>query len=461
MWLFLALLRAKQSTLMPFDSRDVNHAVEVARRTCEERVFLSLSPRERGEMVMGMGVYIQEHFDEIAENICLEQGKPFFEASWEVGLSVDHFMHFGKMAESIEGMSVPCDMNSFDFTNEVPYGVSAHFLPSHYPLYIPSRSLAPALVAGNSCILKTSELSPVSSGWLAKAAQHVGIPKGVVNVLCGRREIAGHELASHQDIDHVVFIGSKLSASDVLSAVAKNSRAPAILEVGGSSSAIIFEDANVADFIMSSRTGTYINAGQVCTGICRVITHVSLYDEIIEKSMALAESLELRSGLETKEYGPYMGPLSSIKQVSSVISKIEQSIADGAECVTGGYLPKAKGNFIAPTVLKNVDKDMIIAQEEVFGPVMGIMKFEADDEAFELANSCQDSGITCNVYSQKINRIMTAAKVVDAGHIVLNGSRIGSTEIPWGGFGKSGYGLLKGREALRGYTKTKNVFLEF
>lgn len=449
------------STHAAASAPDIDQAVKAARRAFEGEMYSALHPKERSKIVAKMGEFLAANANEIAQGISAEQGKPLFEAEWETTLAVRHFEYCSAMAESLEGKSVPCENTRFDFTTLVPHGVSAHFLPSHYPMYIAARSLAPALVTGNSCVLKTAEIAPRTAHWLVAAGEAADLPPGILNVLCGRRHEAGTALAAHPDIDHVVFIGNKASASEVMSLVAQNSRAPSIVEVGGTSPTIFFEDGNMDAFIAAARTGTYLNAGQFCTGMYRIIVHESRRHELLERSKELAESLSVGPGRDSGPFGPYMGPLDSEEQLDLVRDRVEKSLSLGAKCVTGGDRLPGPGSFYAPTVLTDVTSDMPVSQEEIFGPVMAVLSFETEEQAIKLANGVRDSGMSCSVFTDNVKTFMRSAKSIKAGHIISNASIIGQSEIPFGGYGRAGHGLLKGRDALLGYTRTKNILVPF
>lgn len=441
------------------DAADVDAAVQAARRAHLSGALAHLHPMERGRLVRRMGQYLASHAEEIKRMLVLEQGKPFFEATVEVNATTRLFEYFASMAESLEGKSIPTDQTRFDFTVHQPLGVSAQFIPCHYPIYIPARSLAIALVTGNTCVLKTSELAPISAVWFARAAQDAGLPAGALNIICGRGVEAGQALASHPDIDHLVFSGNVETAARVLPLAAAN-LVPSVVEVGGTNPTIVFEDADLDAFESEARTGTFWNAGQFCTGMYRVIVHESRYEEVLERSVALAASLRLGPGLDSGDFGPYMGPLDSDAQVEKVVALVEDAKASGARCLIGGRRAPGRGSFMQPTVLRDVQAHMTVAQREIWGPVMAVMKFKSTEEAIRIANSTPYTGVICGVFTQDIGTMMRTAYAIKAGHVVANASIISGPEIPFGGgFGRSGYGRVKGREALLGYVQTKNILL--
>jgi aldehyde dehydrogenase (NAD+) len=441
------------------DAKDVDRAVQAAQRLFKKGALADLAPSERGRLVASMGKYLNDHLDEIKRIICVEQGKLLYEADVEVKGAIRLFEYFGSLAESLEGRSVPVDNTRFDFTTYKPYGVSAQFIPGHFPIYIPARSIAVALVTGNSCVLKSSQMSPISLAWFARAAQTCGLPPGALNIFCGRSEEAGVALATHPDIDHLAFSGYAKSAAQVLPMAASN-LVPSVVEVGGTNPTIVFEDADLDVFISQARTGPYWNAGQMCTAMYRVIVHESVFDEVVERTVAIAQSLQLRPGIECGEFGPYMGPLDGVENLEKVLAMVRQARREGARCLTGGERSVGPGSFMQPTVLIEVDPRMRIAQEEIWGPVVNILKFRDEAEAYRIANDVRHTGVQCGIFTRSIGRLTRAANAVRAGHIIANASMISGAEIPFGGgFGRSGYGRVKGREAMLGYVQSKNLLM--
>lgn len=441
------------------DAADVDRAVQAAKRVHLSGVLANMHPMERGLIVRRMGQYLAAHAEEIKRILVLEQGKPYFEATVEVNATTRLFDYFASMAESLEGKSVPTGQTRFDFTVHQPFGVSAQFIPCHYPIYIAARSMAVALVTGNTCVLKTSELAPVSAAWFARAAEEAGLPAGALNIICGRGAEAGSALAGHPGIDHLAFSGHVETASRVLPLAAPN-LVPSVVEVGGTNPTIVFEDADLDAFESEARTGTFWNAGQFCTGMYRVIVHESRYEEVLERSVGLAASLRLGPGMESGDFGPYMGPLDSDAQVEKVVALVEDAKASGARCLIGGRKAPGRGFFMQPTILRDVQPQMTVAQREIWGPVMAVMKFRTTEEAIQIANSTPYTGVICGVFTQDIGTMMRTAHAVKAGHVITNASIISGPEIPFGGgFGRSGYGRVKGREALLGYVQTKNILL--
>jgi len=440
------------------DAADVDRAVQAAKAVHTSGVLSDLRPVERGRMVQAMGRYLLEHKDEIARVLTLEQGKPLWEAVIEVEGAARYFEYYGNQAETVEGRSIPLGKGYFDFTTYEPFGVSAQIIPWNYPVEMTARSLSAALATGNACVIKTPELTPLTNSWFAHAAEAVGLPKGAVNILCGLGHEAGAALSSHPDVNQIVFTGSVKTGIAIAAAAAQNV-VPCVLELGGKSAAIVHDDADLETFENDVRWGIYFNAGQVCSAMSRVIVHDSVHDEVVERVAGVAKSLTVKPGIEQPEYEATMGAMVSEGQRDRAADMISAAIAEGAKVVTGGRKMNRPGAFLEPTVLSNVTPDMTIAQEEVFGPVLSVLKFSTEDQAIQIANGTP-YGLVGGVFTQNLDRATRAARQIRAGQVFVNEWYAGGVETPFGGYGKSGYGREKGREALWNYVQTKNVAIK-
>ncbi|WP_016854242.1 aldehyde dehydrogenase family protein [Halomonas smyrnensis] len=433
----------------------VDRAVRAAQRCHQEGDFRHLAPVERGRLVQRMGQHLLEHLDEIANVLCLDAGKPLWEARLEVETAARYFEYYGNQAETMEGRSIPLGGQYFDFTVHEPYGVTAHIIPWNYPLEMTARSVSAALATGNTCVVKTPELDPLAAGYIARAAERVGLPAGALNILCGYGSEAGAALSAHPDIDQLVFTGSVQTGIAIATAAAQNV-VPCVLELGGKSAAVVFDDADLEALVSDVRWGIYFNAGQVCSAMSRLIVHESIYEEVVNRVAEMAKALEVGPGMEFPEFGPNMGAMISEAQRDKAEAMCQGAQHQGARLVAGGTRLDRDGYFLAPTVIADVTAEMEIAQQEVFGPVVAVLKFRTEDEAIALANGT-DYGLVGGVYSADINRAMRVSRDIRAGQVFVNEWYAGGVETPFGGFGKSGYGREKGREALLNYVQTKNV----
>ena len=437
------------------DAGDVDRAVWAAKRCHESGVLTDMRPVERGRMVGRIGELLLERIDEIAPLLTRESGKPLWEARIEVEGAARYFEYYGNQAETLEGRSIPLGAGYLDFTTLEPHGVSAQIIPWNYPLEMAARSLSAALAAGNAVVVKTPELDPLSSAFLAQAAEAAGFPPGAVNLLCGLGPEAGAALAGHPDVDQIVFTGSVETGISIASAAAKNV-VPCVLELGGKSAAIVYPDADIEGFVRNVRWGIYFNAGQVCSAMSRAIVHRDVHDAVVEGIVEMARGLSVGPGIERPEFGPNMGPMISERQLGRAEEMCREAERAGANAVTGGRRLNRPGCFFEPTVFTGVAPDMAIARDEVFGPVLSVLGFGSDHEAIALANAT-DYGLVGGVFTGDLDRATAAARRLRAGQVFVNEWYAGGVETPFGGVGKSGYGREKGREALLNYVRTKNV----
>jgi len=439
------------------DAGDVDKAVAAAKALHVSGKFSALRPVERGRMVQKMGQYLLQHKDKLAELLSLEQGKPLWESHIEIEGAARYFEYYGNQAETVEGRSIPLGQGYFDFTIYEPFGVSAQIIPWNYPIEMTARSLSAALATGNACVIKSPELTPLTHYIFAEAAEAAGLPEGAVNILCGLGRDAGAALAAHRDVNQIVFTGSVATGVAIASAAAKNV-VPCVLELGGKSAAIVHDDADLQAFESDLRWGIFFNAGQVCSAMSRVIVHSSRKAELLDRAAAVATSLHLDEGVNLPEFGNNMGAMVSDAQRDRAEAMVAAAVADGAELVCGGRRPNRPGAFLEPTVI-SCQPDNAIAQQEVFGPVLSVLSFETDDEAVAIANAT-DYGLVAGVFTQDLNRATKAAADLRAGQVFVNEWYAGGVETPFGGYGKSGYGREKGREALWNYVQTKNIAIK-
>ncbi len=440
------------------DAADVDRAVQAAKRCDNSGVLRDLRPVERGRMARKMGDYLLENVDEIARALTLESGKPLWEAIIEVTGAARFFEYYGNQAETVEGRSIPLGADYFDFTVYDPFGVSAQIIPWNYPLEMTARSVSAAIATGNTCVVKTPELDPLTNSYIAEAGEAAGLPKGALNILCGLGHEAGAALAAHKDVKQIVFTGSVATGKAIATAAAQNI-VPCILELGGKSAAIVYEDADIENLLENVRWGIFYNAGQVCSAMSRVVVHDSIHDEVVDRIIELANKMSVGPGIDQPEAGDNMGAMISAKQRDRAASMCEQARADGADIVAGGKALDRDGYFLEPTVMTNVTPDMPIARNEIFGPALTVMRFSEAAEAIDIANGT-DYGLVNGVFTQDLDRATQTARQLRSGQVFVNEWYAGGVETPFGGYGQSGYGREKGREALWNYVQTKNVAIK-
>ena len=413
------------------DAADIDRAVRAAKACHESGALTAMRPVERGRLVRKIGEDLVANIDEIAEMLTLESGKPLWESVIEIKGAARYFEYYGNQAETVEGRSIPLGADYLDFTIYEPFGVSAQIIPWNYPLEMTARGIAAALATGNACVVKTPELDPISNVFIARAVEKVGLPTGAVNILCGLGHDAGAALAAHPDIGNIVFTGSVETGIRVATAAAANVK-PAILELGGKSAAIVMPDADLDNVMESVRWGIYFNAGQVCSAMSRVIAHEDVHDEIVDRCVALAESLSVGPGIERPQFGANMGAMVSDGQRDRAKGLVRRVADEGATVATGGHRLNLPGSFLAPTVMSDVSPDMEIAGTEVFGPVLSVLKAGDEDQAIDIANGTE-YGLVGGIFTADIDAAHRAARRIRAGQIFINEWYAGGVETPFGG----------------------------
>ena len=437
------------------NAADIDQAVSAAKRCHDSKALSSMRPVDRGRMVRAIGDYLLANIDEIAQLLTLEAGKPLWESVMEVEGAARYFEYYGNQAETLEGRSIPLGDGYYDFTSYEPRGVSGQIIPWNYPVEMTARGMAAALATGNTVVIKSPELDPLTHYYYGLAAQACGFPEGSINLLCGYGHEAGAALSGHTNVDQLVFTGSVPTGIAIATAAAQNV-VPCILELGGKSAAIVHRDADLDNLMDSIRWGIFFNAGQVCSAMSRLIVHRDIHDEVLERCVALANSLSVGPGIERPEFGENMGAMISLGQRERAIGLIDRARHGGATIAAGGEAVDGGGFFLKPTILASIDASMEIASTEVFGPVLSVMAFDDNEDPISISNST-DYGLVGGVFTQDIDLAMRTARDVAAGQIFVNEWYAGGVETPFGGYKKSGYGREKGREALMNYVQTKNI----
>lgn len=442
------------ATIAQADLADAQRAIEAARRCADSGELTHARPAQRVAWLLEIAAQIRTVTEEGAWVLCQENGKSLRDARDEFIEAARYFEYYAGMADKIEGTSIPLGNDYMDFTVYDPMGVSLQIVPWNFPVSICARSLAPALAAGNAVIIKSPELSPLGLCVLLQAIERSGLPRGAVNLLCGRGREVGAFMAGHSQIDQIVFTGSVATGQSILRAAAEHA-IPSVMELGGKSAALVFPDADREQLLASVRNGIFFNAGQVCSAMSRLLVHRSVYEEVVADVVAMAEGLSVGLGQDNPDHTPVI----SASQLASIEALCRRAVEQGAVVTTGGEaISRLRGHFMAPTVLRDVTEDMEIAQTEVFGPVLAVMAFDTEEQAITIANGTQ-FGLVAGVFTQDLNRALRCARRLCAGQVFVNEWYAGGIETPFGGVGLSGFGREKGQEALYSYVRTKNLAL--
>ncbi|WP_394199611.1 aldehyde dehydrogenase family protein [Litoreibacter albidus] len=429
----------------------VAKALEAARASFDRGDLADMQPSDRGRLMLRVAVEIRNLADEGANLLCRESGKTLEAAHDEFEEAAQYFEYYGGVADKIEGKSIPLGPDYADYTVFEPFGVSAQIVPWNFPVSIAARSLAPSMAAGNSTIIKSPELDPIGLAMLGTALERADVPAGAVSILNGIGADIGAKLVASSEIDQIVFTGSVPTGQAILRAAA-DPVTPSLMELGGKSAAVVFEDADLDTFIASLQSGIFYNAGQVCSAMARVLVHRSIYDEAVERAAALANGLSVGHGLENPDHTPVISAL-QLSRIEELTSTARQS---GARIAAGGTRLERQGYFMAPTILADVDPASRVAQEEIFGPVTCMTPFDTEAEAIALANGTE-FGLVAGIFTRDLARSHRVACKLRAGQVFVNEWFAGGIATPFGGVGKSGFGREKGLEALYNYVRTKNI----
>ena len=431
---------------------EVDLAVSAAKNAFSSRVLVDMPILERAKLMHRIAEETRKVANEGGKMLCYENGKALGSAIKEFNDVADMFDYYAGLTDKLEGKTIPVSPTVFDYTVLEPFGVSAHIVPWNFPLSMVGRSLACSFATGNSTIVKTAELTPLSATFFAQAIENAGVPNGLINIICGYGNEAGSYLVSHPDVNHVVFTGSVATGKKILPACADKA-IPAIVELGGKSAGIVYPDADLDQVIESARHGIFGVAGQICTAMSRLVVHQSVKDELIGKLVDLSKSLKVGAGYEE---GVGLTPVISEKQLEKVEGYARSGIQQGAEAVHGGKRIERDGYFMEATVLNNVKQDMTVAREEIFGPVLSVLEYNDQEEAIHIANDT-DYGLGAGVFTKDLKKASWTASKLEAGQVYVNKWFTGSHATPFGGYKQSGYSREKGIDALKSYLQVKNV----
>lgn len=438
-------------TAVPAGTReDLSHAVSVALKAFED--WDRMKPKERGRLLYEIGKRIREEEKRLAKVETLENGRPLETARGQVQRCARHFEYYAGIADKIQGEQIPLDEDHVDFTICEPMGVTGHIVPWNVPIYLFARSVAPALAAGNTAVVKPANLTPLGAIEVARIADDV-LPDGVLNVVPGAGSVVGDEMSGHGDIESITFTGSGETGVRV-GRNAASAVSDVVLELGGKSPLVVYEDADVDDAVTEIIRGIFTGAGQICSASSRALVHRSVHKEFVDELVSRIEEFTLGPGMEN----PDMGPLVSESHLKDVLEYVEVGREEVGDPVVGGERVNRPGYFLEPTVFDEVPNDIRIAQEEIFGPVLTVTTFEDEDEAIELANDVE-YGLVAGVVTDDVGKALRFSREVDAGQIYVNEWFAGGNETPFGGFKKSGVGRDNGVQAIRNFTQIKNVCL--
>jgi aldehyde dehydrogenase (NAD+) len=432
---------------------DIDDAVAAAREAFEGP-WRRVKPEERGRLLYRVARELEARINEFAELETLDTGKPLAHAHGEISGCVRYLDYYAGAADKIHGETIPLGSDYLNYTVREPLGVTAHIVPWNMPLSMVCRSLAPALAAGNTAVIKPAEQTPLTALKFAEIFLDLHFPPGVYNVVPGFGEEAGKALGEHPGIGSITFTGSVETGRNILHSAAEHVK-PVVLELGGKSPQIIFADTDLDLAASEVAKGIYSNTGQYCDAGSRLLVDEGVREPLLEKIIQHSRQIKLGEGMNN----PDMGPLVSAEHLERVLGYIDIGRQEGANMLIGGKAEEfERGYFVSPTVFDEVESKMRIAQEEIFGPVLSVLPFSGDEEAARIAND-SSYGLAAGIFTQNIDRAMRFASEVQAGYVMINEYFTGGMGSPFGGYKQSGIGREKGLVALDNYTQIKNVVL--
>lgn len=440
------------------DSKDVDNAVRAADKAMREGEWSKITATQRGHALRRLGDLVAQHSERLAAIEVSDNGKLFAEMRNQCRYMVEWFHYYGGLADKVQGTVPPIDKPGvLNFTLQEPIGVVACITPWNSPLLLMAWKVAPALAAGNAVVIKPSEFTSASTLEFAALAHEAGIPAGVINVVTGYGGEVGEPLVSHPLVRKVAFTGGESGGRHVNMAAAADFK-HVTLELGGKSANIVFEDARIEDALSGAISGIFAASGQTCIAGSRLLVHESIHDEFLERLVALAQTARFGDPMSADTQ---IGPVTTEAQYNKVLDYIEIAKKEGARCVMGGgpaeRPPGAKGRFVRPTIFADVRPEMRIAQEEVFGPVLCVIKFKDDEDAIRIANGTA-YGLAAGVWTESLRRAVEMSRRLIAGTVWVNTYRSTSYTTPFGGYKASGLGRENGIDAIREYLQTKSVW---
>ncbi|HAU1341599.1 TPA: aldehyde dehydrogenase family protein [Legionella pneumophila] len=431
-------------------------AIKAARKAFDEGEWRKSLALDRGKLLFKLADLIRANAKKLAELETRNCGKPLPEAEFDVTDAANCFEFYGGLATKIHGETMSVPANSFSYVVREPIGVCGQIIPWNFPLLMAAWKLAPALAAGNTVVLKPSELTPITALELFKLIDQCGFPAGVVNLITGPGIGVGEELANNAMVDKVAFTGGSATGRKIMQAATGNLKKIS-LELGGKNPNIVFADCDLEMAIDGALFGAFANQGEVCSAGSRLLVERSIHKKIVEGMLKKIPNIKLGHGLDA---GVKMGPLVSSAHREKVESYVKLGMEEGAKLLCGGKRPTgsefAKGNFFEPTIFDEVKSTMRIAREEIFGPVLVVIPFDTEEEAIRIANDT-DYGLSGAVWTKSVTRAHRVTSQIRAGILWVNHYHPTYNEMPWGGYKQSGAGRELGLYGIESYLEVKQV----
>lgn len=445
-------------TIADGDASDIDAAVKVARETFESGVWSKQSPAERKAIMLRFCQLLEEHQEELAALDCVDAGKPITEClNTDIPATIETFYWYAEAIDKLFGKIAPTGHDALGLIVNEPVGVVGAVLPWNFPAQMFAWKVAPALTAGNSVIVKPAELTSLSAYRMVELAYEAGVPKGALSLVSGLGEKVGEALGRHMDVDVVSFTGSTEVGRYFLKYSAESNLKEIILECGGKSPQIVFEDADLDAAVPHILASAFWNMSENCSCGSRLLVHESVKEKLLAKVVAELKNWKVGSPLDPEVS---IGPMVEEAHFNKVKSFIDITLKEGGKLVAGGKIHSDLGSgwYVEPTIFDEVRADMTLFQNEVFGPVLAVCSFSSDEEAVELANDSH-YGLAASFYTENLKRAFRVASSIKAGTISVNGFSEGDITTPFGGFKQSGFGGKdNGLEAFDQYTQQKVIW---
>ena len=443
------------ATVPEANEKDVDKAVQSAQNAFENSWSI-LHPRDRAKYLRLIADQLRENAEHLGKIETIDTGKIYRETKTQANYIAEYYDYFAGLADKVEGTVVPIDKPDMQVTTtRIPIGVVAAIIPWNSQMLLTAVKLAPALAMGNTVVIKASELAPVTLLEFAKLIEKTGIPKGVINIITGLGEPCGKALTTHNLVERIAFTGGPETAKHIVKNSAEN-LSQVSLELGGKSPVVVFDDADQENALNGITAGIFGASGQSCIAGSRLYLHSKIYDEFLKKLITKAEKIRLGAPMDKNTQ---MGPLNSFKQLENIEKNIKATIEQGGKVVCGGKRSSItnKGYYFPATIIECENHNLPVAENELFGPILSVMKFDKEEEVIKKMND-NKYGLSSGVYTSNFARGLRVSKAIRAGIVFINTYRLISPMAPFGGIKDSGYGKEAGIESIKEYTRIKTTW---